>query len=296
VTTIVSAGHSTKADVLLVGVTLLAALGWVFSKQALAEFPPLLFMGSRFFLAGLILIFPGHRSLLRLTGRELRVSAVVGVVFSAAMSLWIVGLFHAHSLAEGAFITSLSVVMVPLFTLLLFRESPPRAFWLALPLAVAGLALLSLRNGFNPDPGQLLFFVSAVFFSLSFILNGRAAARISSLALSTVQLLVVGVVCLLASAMTEEWPSSFTATMWFWLILSLTVGTAIRFLLQTYALSLTSPSHAAVIMILEPVWTTFLALVWFDEFLSTGQLAGCSLILLALLVNRWQAVRKLFAR
>ncbi|MAD43741.1 MAG: EamA family transporter [Oceanospirillaceae bacterium] len=290
------AGHSVKADLLLVGVTLLAALGWLFSKQALNEFPPLLFLGSRFLLAGLILVIPGHRALFRLTLSQWRVSATVGLVFGAAMSFWILGLFHAHSLAEGAFITSLAVVLVPLLSLILFREAPPRVFWIALPLAVAGLALLSLQHGFSPDPGQLLFLAAALLLSLTFILNGRAAARIPALALSAVQLLVVGLLCLSLSAFSEDWPQAFTPTMWLWLGLSLTLGTAVRFLLQTYAQGLTSPSHAAVIMILEPVWTTLLAFLWFGEHLSLPQMAGCSLIFSALLVNRWQAVYRLFVR
>ncbi len=286
-------GHSLKADILLVGVTVLAAFGWAFSKQALTEFQPLLFLGSRFLLAGLILVFPGHRALLQLKAAEWRVSAIVGLVFGAAMSFWILGLFNAHSLAEGAFITSLAVVLVPLLSFFMYREIPARVFWLSLPLAIAGRALLSLRNGFTPDPGQWYFLGAAVLLSFTFILNGRAAARISALALSAIQLLVVGMFCLLLSALTEDWPDTITPTMWLWLILSLTIGTSVRFLLQTYAQGLTSPSHAAVIMILEPVWTTVLAFIWFGETLSASQLAGCSLIFAALLVNRWRAVQKL---
>jgi drug/metabolite transporter (DMT)-like permease len=79
--------------------------------------------------------------------------------------------------------------------------------------------------------------------------------------------------------------------MWWWLFLSVTVGTAARFFIQTYAQSMTSPSHAAVIMIVEPVWTSLFAAMWFGERMEASQLAGCGLIFLALIVNRWKAVR-----
>ena len=45
-----------KSDLLLVVVTLFAAFGWMFSKEALNGFPPLLFIGVRFLFAGLLLV------------------------------------------------------------------------------------------------------------------------------------------------------------------------------------------------------------------------------------------------
>lgn len=291
-----NATNALRADLILLVVTLLAAISWMFSKEALHEFPPLLFMGCRFLLAGLLLAVPGRRALVRLRAHEWRASALVGLVFGVAMSFWIMGLFNAHTLGEGAFITSLSVVLVPLLSWLMFSDRPAATLWIALPLAITGLALLALRHGFNPDPGQLYFFAAALLLSLTFILNGRAAARISALALSAIQLALVGLVALSLSLLLEDWPQQVTGSMLLWLGLSITVGTAARFLLQTYAQGLTSPSHAAVIMILEPVWTAVIAAFWFSERMEAAQITGCSLILAALLVNRWSAIKGWFRR
>lgn len=285
-----------RADLLLVIVTLLAAISWLFSKEALNEFTPLLFMGCRFLFAGLLLAIPSRRALGRLSRNDWKASTHVGLLFGLAMSFWIMGLFYAQSVGEGAFITSLFVVIVPLLNWLIFRERPARIFWLALPLAISGMALLALHKGFNPDPGQWLFFISALFLSLTFILNGRAAAHISALALSTIQLVLVGVVCLTLSVFFETWPSQLTLTMLWWLTLSVVIGTAARFLLQTYAQGLTTPSHAAVIMILEPVWTAIIAAFWINERMDLVQLSGCALILSALVVNRWRFVVRLIRR
>lgn len=41
---------------LMVLVTLLAAAGWLFSKEAIRELPPAAFIGSRFLLAALLLL------------------------------------------------------------------------------------------------------------------------------------------------------------------------------------------------------------------------------------------------
>lgn len=283
--------YSTKADVFLIVVTLLAAISWMFSKEALAGFPPLLFVGSRFLLAGIILAVFGHKLLRALSAEQWRAAAGVGTVFGCAMSFWIMGLFYADNLGEGAFITSMAVVLVPPLSLLFFRETVAASTWVALPLAIAGMALLALQDGFQPEASQLFFLCAAVLFSLTFILNGRAATRIPALALSAIQLCIVGLVALPISIATEQWPDDISGNMLWWLSLSVVVGTAARFLLQTYAQGLTSPSHAAVIMVLEPIWTALIAAAWFGERMTEIQMMGCGLIFASLLANRWSNIR-----
>ena len=283
--------YSTKADVLLIIVTLIAAVSWMFSKEALSGFPPLLFVGSRFLLAGLILAAFGFTLLRTLSSDQWRRAVAVGTVFGCAMSFWIMGLFHADNLGEGAFITSMAVVLVPPMSALFFRETISASTWVALPLAIAGMALLGLQQGFQPESSQLFFFCAAVLFSLTFILNGRAAARIPALALSAIQLCIVGLVALPISVATESWPNEIRGDMLWWLTLSVVIGTAARFLLQTYAQGLTSPSHAAVIMVLEPIWTALIAAAWFGERMTDIQVMGCGLIFASLLANRWNNIR-----
>ena len=285
-----------KADMMLLLVTVLAAISWMFSKEALDGFPPLLFIGTRFLFAGLLLAIPGYSGLKKLTKHQWKASSGVGILFGIAMSTWIMGLFYATHLGEGSFITSLAVVLVPLISWLFFGDAMSRASWIALPLAFAGMGLLSLQHGFRPELSQLLFFTAALLLSRTFILNGRAAAHVPALALSAIQLSIVGIVAIALSAGVEEWPDTWTADMWWWLLLSVTVGTAARFFLQTYAQGMTTPSHAAVIMIVEPVWTATFAALWFGETMSLSQLFGCSLIFLSLVVNRWSAVRMWLAR
>ena len=48
-----------------------------------------------------------------------------------------------------------------------------------------------------------------------------------------------------------------------------------------------------MIMVLEPLWASLLAVFWFAETMTLQQLIGCSLIFLALLINRWRALQQL---
>lgn len=300
-----------KADLLLLVVTLLAAISWMFSREAVLAMPPLLFMSLRFLLASFLLSLVAFPQLVQLDRMQLWRCVRVGLVFGIAMSFWVLGLAFASHVGEGAFLTSLGVVLVPVIARVVFGESVPGSTWLALPVAVAGLALLSLEQGLHLEPGQLLFITAAAIFALYFNLNTRAAntlairrangemveqPRIPALALTTVVLAVVGLVTGALSLWFEPWQaalSSMTGTLVMWIVLSATVGTAMRFLVQTYAQSLSLQSHGVVIMVLEPMWTALMAAAWFGENMSLLQVFGCALIFLSLLVNRWRAVRKM---
>ena len=90
-----------KSDLLLVVVTLMAAISWIFSKEAVLLMPPLMFMALRFLLAGSVLAVIAWPSLTRLSLDQLRRSAGVGLVFGVAMSFWVMGLFHVTHIGEG---------------------------------------------------------------------------------------------------------------------------------------------------------------------------------------------------
>ena len=306
--------NSTKADLLMLLVTLLAAISWMFSKEAVMLMPPLLFIGTRFLLAAVLLGVFAIPQLLALSREQLLRSLRVGLVFGVAMSCWVNGLNHASHIGEGAFLTSLGVVMVPVIARLAFAEAQPASTWLALPVAVAGLALLSLEHGFRPEPGQIYFIIAAAIFALYFTLNTHAANahtitnsdgttrerdRIPVLALTTVALSCVGLVALSASFLIEPWHatfSNFTPTLAGWILASAVIGTAGRFFVQTWAQSLSTQNHGVVILVLEPIWVALIAAAWFAESMSVAQLGGCGLIFAALLINRWSAVSRLLKK
>lgn len=302
--------NARKSDLLLVCVTLMAAISWMFSKEAVLLMPPLMFMAMRFLLAGSILAAFAYPALRNLNKDQVKRGAGVGLVFGVAMSCWVMGLFHVSHVGEGAFLVSLGVVIVPIIARLVFKESQPTSTWFAIPVAVAGLALLSLENGFRPEKGQIFFVVAAFIFALYFNLNARAAhqrtsvdrdgntiekKRVPTLPLTAIALLTVGVVTLAESMILEPWTptlNAFPPILAVWIAASAIVGTAGRFLLQTYAQSLSVNSHGVVFLVLEPVWVAVFAAGWFGESMSTTQLSGCTLIFAALLINRWGPISK----
>lgn len=288
--TVLANSNALRSDVWLVLVTLLAALGWVFSKEALAGMTPLLFLGARFLGAGVVLALLGWSAMRRLAGEQWRRALMTGLVMGAAMSCWIMGLNLADSIGIGAFLTSLGVVFIPIVGKLLFGTVTARSTWVAVGVALLGLAFLRIEGGFALSASDAYFLLAAVIFSLHFNLTSRYAARIPALPLTAVQLLMTGVVALVLSAGLETGQHVPELDILGWLLASLLIATCLRFWLQFKAQGLAPVSHAAVIMTLEPVWTSLLGLLWFSQTLSGVQLLGCGLIFSALLISRWRVL------
>ena len=281
-----------QADAYILSATLLAALGWIFSKEVLNGLPPLLFIGLRFLLAGLLLMPLAWSALTQLSWQAVQRLVGVGVVFGCGMILWVSGLAHSQQLGVGAFLNSSSVVLVPIVALL-FGEKPNRMLWVALPLALIGMAILFLEQHFAISLGEMAYLAAAGVFALYFNLNSQAAYRLPLLALTAIQLLLVGAMALSVSAWLEVWHFPPSGTLWGWFALSVVIATCGRFVLQTKGQGLAPASHVGLIMSLEPVWVALLAAVWFGESMSAWQILGCGLIFSAVLLSRWRSLWQL---
>jgi drug/metabolite transporter (DMT)-like permease len=264
----------------------------LFSHHALRGLPPLLFLGIRFFSAGLILSAFGGRELAALKGDlpGLRRCLLTGAVLGVAMVCWIFGLHFTTEMGVGAFISSLGVIIAPLVAGALFRAHIVRSTWLAVIVASLGMGCLALQKGMSVHLADIFFLASALGFSLQFTLNSRFAGRVPVMPLVAIQLVVVGVMAFAGAFLFEQWPQQIDGATWLWVGMSVLSATCLRFFLQIWAQGRTPLSHAAFIMTLEPIWAALFAAVWLGERMRPVQFFGCLLILLALLISRWRSL------
>ncbi len=275
-----------KAASILILATILSAFGWIFSKETIQGLPPFGFVGLRFLIASLCLLPFCYRSLFKASWGDVRSAALVGLLLATALMSWIHAISISDTLGEGAFILSLSMLMVPFVAWVLFKQRPKRIFWVSVPIAASGLAFLSLADGWQSSVSQLWFLFNAVVLALHFNINSKYSQTLPILVLTCIQLFVTGVIGLSASLLFESVPTHIEPTIWAWFAASTILATALRYVMQTMAQKQINPGNAALIMILEPVWTVILSVLWYSESLSTNKLVGCGLILFSLILYR----------
>lgn len=276
-----------QGELLLLAVTVLAAFGWFASKFAIAELPSAAFLAIRFLVAVLLFLPFAYRELRRLTWQEWARAVAVGLAFSANIFLWIQAITHSQYFGEGAFLMSLSMLLAPLLSWVLFANRPARMFWVSLTMAVAGLYCLNAGKPlaqFSLASG--LYAASSLAGALFFVLNNQFAKNLPTLALASIQLATAGLVCLVYSVFFETWNPNVSMQTWLWVAVSIVLITNFRYFLQTLGQKRCAIGNAALIMILEPVWTLVLSVVLLGEALTWQKMLGGGLILLALVAYR----------
>lgn len=280
--------------------TIIAAAGWVFTKSALAEFSPYIFLALRFSLAGLVIVILSWHDLIRLNKDQLVKGLSTGLLLGGALLLWIIAVDQTDNIGEGAFIVSLAVVFVPIIARIFFGTKITPILLLSLVPAVMGLALLSLSAGedgglaFEFKESHVYFLLSTFGFALHVILTGRYGQGIPYMPLTALQLIAIGFVASVAALFTETWTSELSSMAWVWLLCSAFIATSLRFALQTKALAKLDPNHAAMVFVLEPVWTAILGAWFLNERMTDTQLIGCGLIFCAILVYRYPLIHAFF--
>lgn len=275
-----------RGEWLLVMVTLLAALGWWVSKMALADFAPATFLAIRFMGSGLLFLPYAWRDITQLSLHQWYKALLVGLAFSANIFLWIQAVAHSTFFGEGAFLLSLSMLIAPLLSWFLFNHRPAPILWLCLLIAAVGLYFLNPgKSLWHMSLGSVLFAASSLSGSLFFVLNNQLSRHLPTLALTTIQVSTAGLVCVIYAFIFESWHTP-TLSGYIWLLLSIILMTNARYLIQTHAQTKCPIGNAAMIMVLEPVWTVLLSLLLLGETFTWQKAIGGGLIIFAIMLYR----------
>jgi drug/metabolite transporter (DMT)-like permease len=271
-------GARWKADLALVVAAFFFGTTFLVVQDAVEDAEPVPFLAVRFLIGGAVLAVLGRGR--PSTPRELRHGVAAGVALLVGYVVQTVGLQYT-SPSTSAFITYLLVVFVPLLSLIVLRRRPHPLTLVGLALAVAGLVLLTGGADTSFGRGEVLTLACAVAFAAHIVILGETAGRHDAVRLTCVQVATVGLACLGASAVTGGlqlgagalWAAAFTGVF----------ATALAFFAMVWAQRIVSPSRAALILLLEPVFAALLARVTGDE-LTGSALAGGALILSAVVV------------
>ncbi len=266
----------------LVGVTAIWGSTFVVVKDAIGEIPVTDFLTLRFGLAALAMLVLRPRSVVALSAAGRRAGVVIGLALGAGYLLQTLGLQHTSAAVSG-FITGMFVVLTPLGAAVLLRRPPSGMAWGAVGVATVGLGLLSLR-GFSIGFGEALTLGCAAAFALHIVALGKWASSYDAYGLAVVQLLTTAGLCAVFAA-----PGGLAmppdGSVWFALVLTALLATALAFVVQTWAQAHLSPTRAAVIMTMEPVFGGAFAVGLAGEVLGPRMLLGAALVLGAMVLT-----------
>ena len=272
---------SRVATLLLVSVTAVWGSTFFLIRDLVAHVPSADFLAVRFGIAAVVMATVFHRQLLALTRREVAIGVGLGVLYGLAQLLQTVGLEHTDASVSG-FVTGTYVVLTPVLGAVLLRDRLPWSTWVAVALATAGLAVLSLR-GVSVGYGETLTLAAAALYALHIIGLGRWSTPDAATGLATVQAFVITGVTFVAAV-----PDGVTLPQgggqWASLLYMALVAGAVALWAQTWAQSHLSATRAAIVMTMEPVFAAFFAVLLGGESLTARMVVGGGLVLTAMYV------------
>jgi len=271
--------HRGLPTLALLGVTASWGSTFFLIKDLLHQISVVDFLAIRFAIAGAVAFAIAHRSVFRLSRRDLGQAVVLGLVYGSAQLLQTVGLSHTAASVSG-FVTGMYVVATPIFSAGLFREHIRATVWLAVALSATGLGFLAL-NGFSVSRGVALIFASAMLYALHIVALGQWSRSGNAVGLSVVQLVVIGALCLVVTA-PNGMGSPHTVGGWSSLVYMALIPGALAIFAQTWAQSQISATRTAVIMTMEPVWAAFFAVLLGGESLTARMAVGGAFVLAAM--------------
>jgi drug/metabolite transporter (DMT)-like permease len=280
------------ADAVLLGVSVFWGTSFAIIKEALDETPPENLLFIRFFLACLVLLPVGWRRRKTWSGELLKPGILIGFLLFTAFFTQAWGLVFTTASRSG-FITGLSVILVPLLSIFVFRHMPPRLALVGAGLAFFGLYLLTSADPAQALPfnwGDFLTLICAVFWAAHILALGRYSPGGDTFWLTFVQLVTSCLGSLGWVSLTGKLDLMVSIGVWgaaTYLAVSCTV---LAYLGQTWAQARTTPTRTAIILSMEPVFAAFFAWFWLGERMGLWGWMGAGLILCGIILTEFRTM------
>ena len=197
----------------------------------------------------------------------------------------------------AAFLTTNYVLLVPLFGSVLGKR-PGWGVWGGAVLALTGTYLLCIGTGegrIGIGTGELWVLLCAVFFALQILVVERFVRDCDPLKFSLVQVTAAGLVALPFVFL----PGEVSRMSWSGTVQGLPsliflgiAASGLSYLLQNRGQVKVSAAFAAIILSLEGVFAVLFGWLLLGDMLSLRQLAGCALVLVAVILPQVLQTRR----
>lgn len=301
------AHNNIKGSLILGFAALIWGLAFVVQSALADKVPPFLLNSLRSFISVLFLcgvlwinklrtkkeIFPKEKTELR---RVLLGGLICGLLLTLSVNLQQFGLMYYPSgvaaEARGGFLTSLYVILVPVFSIFLGKKLQPQVI-AAVLLAIGGIYLLCVSDSFGGIYlGDVFVLLCALSFTFHILTVSHIAQGIDGILLSAMQFFVCGVLSGVLTLIFEDavWsviPSVMPELLYMG-VLSSGIGYTLQIVGQKYA----EPTVASISMSLESVFAALGGWIIAGNTLSTRELGGCALVFTAIILAQLPRIRR----
>ena len=286
------ANKTQLAKIGLIFTTLAWGATFVITDEALKDAPPFTFNAFRFLIAFISTFFFVRGKILNLTKLEFWGAFVCGLFLFLGYAfqnfgLWDHPMYISSTPSKSAFITSISVILVPIFLIIHGKQKISNKIWLSVILAIFGLFMLlnPLQEGFSG--GDFITLGCAIFFAYHIIFQGNYVKK--NINISRFFLIQVGIVSLL-SFLFKIFFESHQSVVWSQTLISAImingiICTTIAIMIMVWAQKIISQSQTAIFFSLEPVFAALFSWLLIGEILGLYGWIGGFIVVVAIIIS-----------
>ena len=265
-------------------------------QDALRDAPPLIFAAFRFgigFLFGILYyIFFVKGKLSDITYLELKGGFICGIVLclgyaSQNFGLWENIFYIASTPSNSAFITSVSVILVPTFLFFFSIQKVSYKIWGVVALAILGLFILLDPNK-GISGGDIVTLGCAISFAIHIILQDiylRKGANV--LKFFTIQVLFVSLFSFISSLIVREDSIVFSNDVIIALLVTGILATFVAFILMLWAQTILSATETGILLSLEPLFAALYSVLIMHKSLGFNGWIGGLIIIAAVISSNF---------
>ncbi len=213
-----------------------------------------------------------------------------GTVLFVASNLQQIGLSYSTA-SKAGFITALYIIIVPIIGIF-FKKRPGITLWISILIALCGIYLLCITDGFKVASEDLLLILSAFFFSIHILVIDYFSPAVESVKLSCIQFFISGLLSAIVMVFTEEPEVSSIFHAWLPLLYTGILSCGIAYTFQIMGQRKVNPVIASLIMSLESVFSALGGWIILGESLTYQELSGCILLFIAIILAQLPIKRK----
>ena len=282
---------SWKSSLMLFSAAFIWGTAFVAQSIGMNYLGPLSFNGARFLMGSLVLlplicINRSKRKKEEQTSENFKTTITGGIccglVLCAAALLQQYGIMYT-TVGKAGFITTLYIVLVPLFGIFL-KKKISKKVWAGAVIAAFGMYLLCMSESLSLGRGDILVFLCAILFSIHILVIDHFSPRVDGVELSCIQFLTAGVIAGALAFVFEKPDTGDFIEGFVPLAYAGILSSGVAYTLQVLGQKKTNPAVASLILSLESTISVLAGWVILDQALTGRELTGCAFVFCAVIL------------
>lgn len=277
-----------RADRYLLAITLIWGSTFAITKFTLTDLPPLLLQGTRFLVAAVMVGIYTWRDIKTTSRRSLRAGVLLGMLLGTGFALQTAGLVETTA-SKAGFLTGTMVVFTPLLQMAIERRHPSFGNAIAVLIVGVGLYIFTSPAGSSFNLGDMLVLCCAVVFAFYIVYLDVFTKERFDREIVFWQFVVTAAIGFIASPiLNESAPVYSTSAIGAVLYLAFFASTIAIFVQSKYQRE-TTPTKAAIIFTMEPIFAAIIAYFALSETMSGVEILGALIMFAGLLFSELHA-------